>query len=127
MTQPEVIAGILECKNFARPDEVRSFPKGRIELLNIGGGVVGRIELEPGWRWSQHVKPTAGTELCEASHFQYIISGRLHGVLSDGTEFEAGPGDVLALGPGHEAWVIGDERFVAVDWTGASEYAKRSE
>jgi quercetin dioxygenase-like cupin family protein len=114
-----------ERKNFGSPDEIRTFKKGKIELLNIGGGIVGRLTLEPGWRWSQHVKPLVGTEWCEAPHFQYQLSGRLHIVMADGTEFEAVPGDVTALPSGHDAWVVGDEPVVLVDWSGASNYAKQ--
>jgi hypothetical protein len=114
-----------ERKNFSSPDEIRTFEKGKIELLNIGGGTVGRLTLEPGWRWSQHVKPLVGTEWCEAPHFQYQLSGRLHALMADGTEFETGPGDVTALPSGHDGWVVGDEPVVLVDWSGASNYAKQ--
>jgi hypothetical protein len=114
-----------ERKNFGSPDEIRTFEKGKIELLNIGGGTVGRLTLEPGWRWSQHVKPLVGTEWCEAPHFQYQLSGRLHALMADGTEFETGPGDVTALPSGHDGWVVGDEPVVLVDWSGASNYAKQ--
>jgi quercetin dioxygenase-like cupin family protein len=114
-----------EHKAFARPDEVRQFEKGRVELLNIGGGVVGRLTLEPGWRWSTHVKPIAKTTLCEAPHFQYQLSGRMHVQMADGTSIESGPGDVTALPSGHDAWVTGNEPVVLVDWSGASNYAKK--
>lgn len=113
-----------EHKNFSSPDETRPFPNGKAEILNIGGGSVGRLTLEPGWRWSQDVKPIAGTQWCEAPHFQYQVSGRLHVVMEDGTEFDLGPGDVSTLPSGHDAWVIGDEPVVLVDWYGASNYAK---
>ena len=113
-----------EQKTFGAPDETRPFERGKVELLNIGGGVVGRLTLEPGWRWSEHVKPMAGTEWCEAPHFQYHVSGRLHVVMADGSEFDLGPGDVSALPSGHDAWVVGDEPVVVVDWFGASNYAK---
>ena len=114
-----------EHKAFKSPDEVRTFEKGKLELLNIGGGVVGRLTLEPGWRWSKHVKPVAKTDWCEAPHFQYHASGRIHIVMSDGTEFEAGPGDVTALPSGHDAWVVGKEPVILIDWYGASNYAKK--
>src|SRR5438874_13590678 len=113
-----------EHQTFSSPAEVRSFPKGRAEILNIGGGVVGRLVFEPGWRWSEHVKPVAGTELCEAPHFQYHVSGTLHVVMGDGAEFDARPGEVTALPSGHDAWVVGDEPVVVVDWCGASDYAR---
>ena len=113
-----------EQKRFTAPDETRPFEKGKVDLLNIGGGVVGRLTLEPGWRWSQHVKPIAGTEWCEAPHFQYHVSGTLHVVMEDGTEFDARPGEVTALPSGHDAWVVGNEPVVVVDFFGASNYAK---
>ena len=115
----------VEYKNLSSPEETRTFPHGKAEIINIGGGTVGRLTLEPGWRWSQHVKPIAGTEWCEAPHFQYQISGRMHVVMKDGTEFDLGPGDVSLLPPGHDAWVVGEEPVVVVDWHGASNYAKR--
>jgi hypothetical protein len=116
--------GKAELKHFGAPDEVRTFEKGHLELVKINGGTVGRLTLEPGWRWSTHVKQIAGTDLCEAPHFQYQISGRLHGRMADGTEFESGPGDVTLLPAGHDGWVVGDETVVLVDWNGATNYAK---
>ena len=114
-----------EHKSFSEPAEVREFPHGRAEILSFAGGEVGRLVLEPGWRWSNDVKPIAGTDLCEAPHVQYHVSGRVHVVMADGTEFEAGPGDVTSLPQGHDAWVVGDEPAVVVDWYGASNYARR--
>jgi hypothetical protein len=113
-----------EHKTFETPDEIREFPHGRAEILNVGGGQVGRLALQPGWRWSVDVKPIAGTELCEAPHFQYHVSGRLAIQMEDGSQFTAGPGDVTALPSGHDAWVVGDEPVVTVDWSGASNYAR---
>ena len=113
-----------ECKKFSSPDETRTFPKGKVEVLNMGGGTVGKLTLEAGWRWSEHVKPIAGTEWCEAPHFQYIVSGRIAVKMSDGKEFEMGPGEVSALPSGHDAWVVGKEPVVAIDWAGAVNYAK---
>ena len=113
-----------EYKKFAAPDEVRTFNHGRIELVNIGGGTVGRMTLDPGWRWSEDVKPVAGTEWCTAPHFQYLVSGRVHIKMADGNEFDLGPGDVSSLPANHDAWVLGDEPAVLVDWFGATNYAK---
>ena len=113
-----------EQKSFHTPDETRSFDFGAVELLSIGGSEIGRLTLQPGWRWSSHVKPLAGTELCEAPHFQYHVQGTLHIQMADGTEFDAHPGDVTALPHGHDAWVVGSEPVVVVDWWGASNYAK---
>jgi hypothetical protein len=114
-----------EHKTFAAADETRRFSNGRAEIINIAGGQVGRLVLEPGWRWSNDVKPIAGTSSCEAQHFQYHVSGQLAIRMDDGTEFTAGPGDVTALPMGHDAWVVGDEPVVVVDWFGASHYAQR--
>jgi hypothetical protein len=113
-----------EHKSLMKPDEVRSFPHGKIEIVKIGDGTVGRMTLEPGWKWSNDVKSIAGTKWCEAPHFQYHVSGRLHVKMEDGTEFELGPGDVSCLPSGHDAWVVGSEPAVLVDWYGATHYAK---
>jgi hypothetical protein len=113
-----------EYKSFASSDETRAFSHGKVEILNIGEGTVGRLTLEPGWRWSQDVKPLAGTELCEAPHFQYQVAGRLGVKMADGTEFELKEGDVSCLPSGHDAWVIGDEPVVLIDFFGATDYAK---
>jgi hypothetical protein len=113
-----------EHRTFGSPDETREFPNGRAEILNVGGGQVGRLTLQPGWRWSNDVKPIAGTSSCEAPHFQYHVSGRLAILMDDGTEFVAGPGDITALPSGHDAWVLGDEPVVTVDWFGAGNYAR---
>jgi len=114
-----------EHRNFESADEVRVFEKGKLELVKMAGGVVGRLTLQPGWRWSEHVKPIAGTELCFAPHFQYQASGRIHIFMADGQEFESGPGELTALPAGHDAWVVGDEPVVLIDWAGASNYAKK--
>lgn len=109
---------------FEKPDETRTFTHGRLELVRVGTSDIGRLVLEPGWRWSNDVKPIAGTDLCEAPHFQYHVSGVLRISMADGDTFDAGPGDVTSLPSGHDAWVVGDEPVVVVDWFGASEYAK---
>jgi hypothetical protein len=124
VTRRSTLMGNAERKSLESADETRPFPKGKAELVNIGGASIGRLTLEPGWRWSEHVKPIAGTEWCEAPHFQYHVSGRLHIAMADGTEFDAVPGDVTALPQGHDAWVVGDEPVVVVDWWGASNYAR---
>ncbi len=120
---PTVEAG-AEQKSFSTPDETRTFERGQVDLLHIGGSEIGRLTLQPGWRWSEHVRPIAGTELCEAPHFQYHVSGNLRVSMADGTIFDVGPGEVTALPHGHDAWVVGDEPVVLVDWWGASNYAK---
>lgn len=113
-----------EHRSFQTPDETRAFPNGRAEIIKLGDAEVGRLVFEPGWRWSSDVKPIAQTSSCEAPHFQYHVSGRLAIRMDDGTEFVAGPGDVTSLPSGHDAWVIGDEPVVTVDWFGARNYAK---
>ncbi|MBM3270215.1 MAG: cupin domain-containing protein [Candidatus Sericytochromatia bacterium] len=112
-------------KNLASPDETRMFEKGRVDLVRLDGDVVGRFMLEPGWHWEEHVKPMVGTDWCEVEHYQVVQSGRLHVKESDGAEFEIGPGEVAHVAPGHDAWVVGDEPFVAIDWGEAGKYAKR--
>ena len=113
-----------EHRSFNQPDDTRRFPNGRAEIVKVGGAEIGRLVFEPGWRWSNDVKPIAETDSCEAPHFQYHVSGRLGIRMDDGTEFVAAPGDITSLPSGHDAWVIGDESVVVVDWFGASAYAK---
>src|SRR5450432_367882 len=115
-----------EHKSFTKPEEVRNFPNGKAEILTVGGAEVGRLVFEPGWRWSNDVKPLAKTASCEAPHFQYHVSGKLAILMDDGTEFIAGPGDITSLPKGHDAWVVGDEPAVVIDWFGASQYGKRT-
>jgi len=113
-----------ETKNFGKPDEVREFPKGKVELVRVGEATVGRAVLQPGWRWATSVKPMAKTESCQAPHFQYHVSGVLRVRMDDGTEFDCKPGDVSLLPPGHDAWVVGNEPAVVVDFQGMIDYAK---
>jgi hypothetical protein len=113
-----------EVKSFERPDEVREFPKGHLELVNIGGVAVGRNTLEPGWRWSESVQPIAKTDSCEASHFGYVLSGTLKVRMDDGTELECSKGDVCLINPGHDAWVVSDEPVELVDFQGMGTYAQ---
>lgn len=113
-----------ECKDFRQPDEVREFPKGRLELISIGGATVGRAVFEPGWKWSTSVQPLVNTKSCEAPHFQYHVSGILRILMDDGTEFDCRPGDVSLLPSGHDAWVVGSEPAVVVDFQGMIDYAK---
>jgi hypothetical protein len=120
----ETIMDQAELKNFEKPDEVREFPQGRLELIKIGGVTVGRATFEPGWRWASSVQPLAKTRSWEASHFQYHLSGVLMVRMDDGTEIECHPGDVSFLPSGHDAWVIGDEPAVVVDFQGMLNYAK---
>jgi len=118
------VAQQTEHRSFGEPDEVRSFPNGRAEIMKIGESEVGRLVFQPGWRWSNDVKPIAGTDSCTAPHFQYHVSGHLAIRMDDGTEFVAGPGDVTSLPSGHDACVEGNEPVVTVDWFGACNYAR---
>lgn len=113
-----------EVKGFGTPDEVREFPKGRLELIKVGGALVGRAVFEPGWHWAESVQPIAKTRSCEAPHFQYHVSGVLRIRMDDGTELDCRPGDVSRLPSGHDAWVVGDEPAVMVDFQGMIDYAK---
>lgn len=114
-------------KSFDSPEEVRPFEgdSGELALVNLDEGPVGRATFLPGWRWSENVKPIAKTDSCEASHMGYFVSGRMKVVMDDGEEMEYGPGDFATMKPGHDAWVLGQEPCVVIDWTGFADYAKR--
>ena len=114
----------METKSLNRPEEVRTFDKGKLELVKVGGATVGRATFQPGWRWSQSVKPLVNTKSCEAPHFQYHVSGTLRIKMDDGTEVECKAGDVSLLPTGHDAWVVGNEPVVVVDFQGMVDYAK---
>jgi hypothetical protein len=113
-----------EAKSFNKPDEVREFPLGRLELVKIGGATVGRGIFQPGWKWSESVMPIAKTKSCEAPHFQYHVSGILEVKMDDGTMITCKPGDVSLLPEGHDAWVVGNEPAIVVDFQGMVDYAK---
>jgi hypothetical protein len=115
-----------ELKSFGKPDEVREFPKGKVELVKIGNATVGRATLQPGWKWSESVQPIAKTKSCEAAHFQYQVAGELMIKMDDGTILHSKPGDVSLLPMGHDAWVVGTEPVVIVDFQGMVDYAKGS-
>jgi hypothetical protein len=115
-----------EVKNFREPDETRPFEgKGQVEVVTLAGQPVARGTFQPGWRWSQNVKPIAGTDQCEASHLGYCVTGRMRVTMSDGTGIEVGPGDAVAIPPGHDAEVLGPEPCVLIDFGEVSDYAKR--
>jgi len=116
----------MEVKSTNVPDETRTFEKGKVEVVKVGGTTIGRAVFQPGWRWSSHVKPIAKTKSCEAPHLQYQVSGTLHVVMDDGTERDVKAGDVALIPPGHDAWVVGNEPVVAVDFQGMVDYAKQS-
>jgi quercetin dioxygenase-like cupin family protein len=121
----DIVAGLIR-KSLDSPEETRPFKdgKGKLELVNLESGPVGRATFEPGWKWSEHVKPIAGTDSCQAAHMGYFVSGRMKVVMDSGEEMEYGPGDFATMDPGHDAWTVGDEPCVVIDWQGFADYAK---
>ena len=119
------MAGV-ETGDFDSPDETRTPDKTKVDVVRIGGTSVGRFAFEPGWRWSECVKPVVGTESCQVRHVGVAQSGRMGVRHDDGTELEIGAGDAYVIEPGHEAWVVGDEGFVGFEFEqrAAEEYAK---
>ena len=115
-------------KRFENADEVREFAggKGRVELVDLNGHAVGLGTFEPGWRWSENVKPIAGTDSCQVEHIGYVLEGRMALKMDDGTEREFGAGDTFHMPPGHDAWIVGDERCVLLDFGGLKGYAQSS-
>ena len=114
--------------NLGKPDETRPFEdgKGKLDLVNTDQGLIGKAVFEPGWQWSKHIKPIAKTESCQGAHMGYVLSGRMEIRMDDGKSETFGPGDVMIADPGHDAWVVGDEACVVVDWQGFADYAKRT-
>ena len=116
----------LVAHSLDRPHERRTFDLGHLDVVRLGERAVGRFVLEPGWRWSESVGPSVGTQSCTAAHLGYVVSGRLHVQMADGAEGEAGPGDAYWIAPGHDAWVVGDAPAVVIDVEGAAGYAASS-
>jgi hypothetical protein len=108
---------MLEAKNIDTPDEKYTFDHGEVHIVNLTGMTVGRATFRPGWRWSTDVKPVVGTDSCQLAHSSYVVSGRFHVLMDDGTERELGPGDAHVVSAGHDAWVVGDEPCVAIDFS----------
>ena len=113
-----------ESKNFTNPEETRTFPKGRLDIVNVGGTTMGRARFEPGWKWSQDVKPIAGTESCQAAHLGNVISGEMTVVMDDGSTMRMRAGEAFSIPPGHDAWIEGNEPCVVVDFVGFADYAR---
>ena len=114
----------LLSKNFGSPDERRPFSgHGHVDLVNLDSGPVGLGTFEPGWRWSNDVKPLAGTESCQVEHVGYVLSGRMTVVMDDGRKADVGAGDAIHIPPGHDAWTVGDESCVVIDFGGLRGYA----
>ena len=120
------MAGLVRM-NLDSPEETRPFEggTGQLQLVNLSQGPVGRATFLPGWRWSEHVKPIAKTDSCQAAHTGYFVSGRMKVVMDDGEEVEYGPGDFAIMPAGHDAWIVGDEPCVVIDWQGFVDYAKQ--
>lgn len=121
------MAGITS-KSFDAPDEVRTPDKSRMEVVDLNGTKAARMQAEPGWRWSECIKPIVGGDSCQAHHLGVIISGTMHVVHEDGSETDAGPGHAYEILPGHDAWVVGDEPVVAFEFdsTTAQTFAKQT-
>jgi hypothetical protein len=119
------MAGITS-RSFDSPDESRTPDKTHVDLVRMGTTSAGRFAFEPGWRWSDCVKPVAGTDSCQMRHVGVVVSGRLMVSHDDGTELELAPGEAYVIEPGHDAWVVGDERFVGYEFEhqAAEEYAR---
>jgi len=113
----------LEAKNLGQPEDKRSFEHGELLMVRVGGSTIGRAVFSPGWRWSTDVKPVAGTSSCELAHTAVVISGRMRVRMNDATEAEFGPGDAHYVSPGHDAWVVGEEPLVVIDFTGPAQMA----
>jgi uncharacterized cupin superfamily protein len=113
-------------KSLSKPDETRNFSKGKMEVVKVGDVVFGKGTFEPGWKWSECVKPIAGTKSCMVNHNGYVVSGRMMLKMDDGSEVEVGPGDVFVCPPGHDAWIVGKEPCIVYDFAGAAVYAKKA-
>jgi hypothetical protein len=114
----------LSSKSFDAPDETRAPDKTKVEIVRLGGATVARFTFQPGWKWSECVKPVVGTESCQARHVGAIVSGQLYVEHDDGGTGEVGPGDAYVIEPGHDAWVVGDEPVVAFEFESAETYAR---
>ncbi len=114
----------MQRKNMSSPDETRKFENGKIDITNLGETVVGKATFEPGWKWSTSVKPLVKTDSCQQAHTMYIISGKMKVKMNDGSEQEFSSGDAGVVPPGHDAWVVGSEPCIVIDFTGAKTYAQ---
>jgi quercetin dioxygenase-like cupin family protein len=112
-------------KRFAQPDEVRTFEKGKFELIRIGGMTIGRATYEPGWKWSEHVGKASGATSCAVEHVGMVVSGCATAAMDDGRVIEMKAGDIFYIAPGHDSWVVGDEPYVSLHFLGADQYAQK--
>ena len=114
----------LQRARFEKPSDVRKFSRGQVEVVELDDTVVGRMTYQPGWRWSVDMQPVTGTDSCQYHHLGITVSGRARAQMPDGTELEIGPGDLFEIPPGHEAWVVGDEPWVSIDFEAMRTYGK---
>jgi hypothetical protein len=121
MRSSEMLDVIL--KRFEQPDEIRTFPKGKFDLIQIGGMTIGRATYQPGWKWSVDVGAAAGAKMCQVEHIGMVISGKATAAMEDGRVIEMRAGDVFYIAPGHDSWVVGDEPYVSLHFLGAEKYA----
>lgn len=113
-------------KRFEMPDEVRTFPKGKFELVRVGGMSIGRASYAPGWKWSVDVGAATGAKMCEVEHVGMVIAGRATAAMRDGKIIEMRAGDVFYIPPGHDSWVVGDQEYVSLHFLGTEQYAAKS-
>jgi mannose-6-phosphate isomerase-like protein (cupin superfamily) len=125
MAQPLMMDVIL--KRFESPDETRVFEKGKFEIVKIGGMTIGRASYEPGWRWSEHVGKAVGATWCQVEHVGLVVSGSATAAMDDGRVIEMHAGDLFYIPPGHDSWVVGNERYVSLHFLGAGDYARKHE
>jgi len=111
-------------RRFESPDEIREFPKGRFELLTVGGVTIGRATYQPGWRWSVDVGPSVGAERCSVEHVGLVVAGHATAAFADGQVFDLTPGTVFHIpADPHDSWVVGDEEYVSLHFLGGTDYA----
>ena len=113
-----------EVKSVGSPDQTRTFEHGQVHVCAVGSHSIGRVELEPGWRWSTSVKPIVGTDYCRVAHVGYVVHGQLGVLMSDGSEFRLKEGDAYRIDPGHDAWVEGNDTYIGVEFESLKDYAK---
>ncbi|TFH65375.1 MAG: cupin [Candidatus Zixiibacteriota bacterium] len=116
----------FESKSFSSSQDVRKFDKGKVEIVIVAGASIGRATFEPGWKWSTCVTPLAKTNSCQAAHYGFQLSGTMTTRMDDGTEWTSKAGDVLNIPAGHDAWVVGNEPVVLIDFQGMADYARQS-
>jgi len=118
----------LVVKSFDSPDEKRTPEKTEVAVVDLGSAKVARLTLQPGWRWSECIKPVVGGDACQARHVGLVTTGRMHIVHDDGSESDATAGNIYLIEPGHDAWIVGDEEFVGYEFesTSAATYARPS-